>query len=49
MEAHHKPPPPQSDTPMSISTTSMVTSLISPLNEKLCGIDEEISAKNEVC
>ncbi|EPB79993.1 kinesin motor domain protein [Ancylostoma ceylanicum] len=45
-EAHHKPPPPV-DTPMSMSTTSMVTSLISPLNEKLCGIDEEISAKNE--
>ncbi|KAK6059316.1 hypothetical protein COOONC_03058, partial [Cooperia oncophora] len=33
---------------MSMSTTSMVTSLISPLNEKLCGIDEEICTKNEV-
>ncbi|KAK6760088.1 hypothetical protein RB195_021560 [Necator americanus] len=45
-ESQHKPPQPP-DTPMSMSTTSMVTSLISPLNEKLCGIDEEISAKNE--
>ncbi|CAJ0610426.1 unnamed protein product [Cylicocyclus nassatus] len=45
VESHRKLPP-SSDTPMSMSTTSMVTSLISPLNEKLCGIDEE-SAKTE--
>ncbi|KAK6031429.1 kinesin motor domain protein [Ostertagia ostertagi] len=47
---HHRPPvtTATSDTPMSMSTTSMVTSLISPLNEKLCGIDEEICTKNEM-